>query len=123
MGDLHHIAVSTDKFTGADLTEICQRAAKLAIRESISRDAERARLAAEAGEEMYGGRGGGRSSARNYATALRGGCASESTVGKRLTDCQVSIVRGRPQYGPWGNGELHYAPSSTAASLRNWRRR
>merc|ERR1712054_48917 len=50
--DLHHIAVSTDKFTGADLTEICQRAAKLAIRESISRDAERARLAAEAGEEI-----------------------------------------------------------------------
>merc|ERR1711871_1173544 len=49
--DLHHIAQATDKFTGADLTEICQRAAKLAIRESISRDAERTRLAAEAGED------------------------------------------------------------------------
>jgi transitional endoplasmic reticulum ATPase len=49
--DLHYIAQATDKFTGADLTEICQRAAKLAIRESISRDAERTRLAAEAGED------------------------------------------------------------------------
>merc|ERR1711998_244058 len=48
--DLRAIAVYTDKYTGADLTEICQRAAKLAIRENISRDMERARLAAEAGE-------------------------------------------------------------------------
>ena len=45
--DLHYIAANTDKYTGADLTEICQRAAKLAIRESISRDMERSRLAAE----------------------------------------------------------------------------
>jgi len=50
--DLNYIASHTDKFTGADLTEICQRAAKLAIRESISRDFERKRLAAEAGAEM-----------------------------------------------------------------------
>lgn len=48
--DLRAIAVYTDKYTGADLTEICQRAAKLAIRENIARDMERARLAAEAGE-------------------------------------------------------------------------
>jgi transitional endoplasmic reticulum ATPase len=47
--DLNFIAAHTEKFTGADLTEICQRAAKLAIRESISREAERARLAAEQG--------------------------------------------------------------------------
>mmetsp|Transcript_41130 Transcript_41130/g.94878 ORF Transcript_41130/g.94878 Transcript_41130/m.94878 type:complete len:787 (+) Transcript_41130:308-2668(+) len=45
--DLNYIASNTDKYTGADLTEICQRAAKLAIRESISRDMERSRLAAE----------------------------------------------------------------------------
>merc|ERR1719380_452291 len=45
--DLHYIAANTDKYTGADLTEICQRAAKLAIRESISRDMERQCLAAE----------------------------------------------------------------------------
>ena len=51
--DLHYIAANTDKYTGADLTEICQRAAKLAIRESISRDMERSRLAAEnADDEM-----------------------------------------------------------------------
>jgi len=47
--DLIYIAMHTEKFTGADLTEICQRAAKLAIRESISREAERRRLAAESG--------------------------------------------------------------------------
>ncbi|KAJ0404397.1 hypothetical protein P43SY_007650 [Pythium insidiosum] len=50
--DLNYLAAQTDKFTGADLTEICQRAAKLAIRESIARDMERDRLRAEAGDEM-----------------------------------------------------------------------
>merc|ERR1711916_75182 len=35
--DLAFLARHTDKFTGADLTEICQRAAKLAIRESIEK--------------------------------------------------------------------------------------
>merc|ERR1712146_627559 len=47
---LDYLAEKTDKFSGADLTEICQRAAKLAIRESIEKDIERqrARDAAEA---------------------------------------------------------------------------
>lgn len=39
--DLTYLAAQTEKFTGADLTEICQRAAKNAIRESIARDMER----------------------------------------------------------------------------------
>jgi transitional endoplasmic reticulum ATPase len=39
--DLAYLAAQTEKFTGADLTEICQRAAKIAIRENISRDMER----------------------------------------------------------------------------------
>jgi len=42
--DLGFLAVHLDKFTGADLTEICQRAAKLAIRESIEREVERERM-------------------------------------------------------------------------------
>ena len=33
--NLDYIAERTDKFSGADLTEICQRAIKYAIRESI----------------------------------------------------------------------------------------
>ena len=37
--DLKFIAQMTDGFSGADLTEICQRAAKAAIRESIQADA------------------------------------------------------------------------------------
>lgn len=38
-------------FTGADITELCQRAAKAAIRESIAAEEERRRLAAENGED------------------------------------------------------------------------
>ncbi|PPQ70843.1 hypothetical protein CVT24_001050 [Panaeolus cyanescens] len=41
--DLNFLAKSTHGFSGADLTEICQRAAKLAIRESIDADIRRAR--------------------------------------------------------------------------------
>ena len=38
--DLKHIAQVTKGFSGADLTEICQRAVKLAIREAIEKDIE-----------------------------------------------------------------------------------
>lgn len=38
--NLDAIAKVTEGFSGADLTELCQRAAKLAIRESIEREAE-----------------------------------------------------------------------------------
>ncbi|KAF8957113.1 putative cell division cycle protein 48 [Flammula alnicola] len=41
--DLTFLAKSTHGFSGADLTEICQRAAKLAIRESIDADIRAAR--------------------------------------------------------------------------------
>jgi transitional endoplasmic reticulum ATPase len=53
--DLDHIAKITPGFSGADLTEICQRSAKIAIRASIEADMrkERARKeAAERGEEI-----------------------------------------------------------------------
>lgn len=50
--DLNYLASQTDKFTGADLTEICQSACKLAIREEIERDIERQRMKQEAGEDM-----------------------------------------------------------------------
>jgi transitional endoplasmic reticulum ATPase len=46
--DLSYLASQTDKFTGADLTEICQSACKLAIREEIERDIERQRIKEEA---------------------------------------------------------------------------
>merc|ERR1719225_2367350 len=39
--DLPYLAKNTRGFSGADLTEICQRACKLAIRESIAKDIER----------------------------------------------------------------------------------
>ncbi|KAG9394277.1 ATPase family associated with various cellular activities (AAA) [Carpediemonas membranifera] len=38
---MEQVADATHNFSGADLTEICQRAAKLAIRESIERDIRR----------------------------------------------------------------------------------
>merc|ERR1712086_1157208 len=50
--DLSYLATQTDKFTGADLTEICQTACKIAIREEIERDIERQRIKTEAGDEM-----------------------------------------------------------------------
>ena len=40
---LDFLAESMDKFSGADITEICQRAAKYAIRESIEEDMEKRR--------------------------------------------------------------------------------
>ena len=46
--DLPYLATQTEKFTGADLTEICQRAAKLAIREDIARNIERDAIKADA---------------------------------------------------------------------------
>jgi transitional endoplasmic reticulum ATPase len=49
--DLAYLASQTDKFTGADLTEICQSACKLAIREEIERDIERQRIKQDAAAE------------------------------------------------------------------------
>merc|ERR1711871_1567823 len=49
--DLAYMAAQTEKFTGADLTEICQRAAKLAIREEIQRGMEREQIRKEAEQE------------------------------------------------------------------------
>lgn len=52
--NLDYLAEHTDKFTGADLTEICQRAAKFAIRESIEKDIERRRAREAAGDDGMG---------------------------------------------------------------------
>ena len=41
--DLDYMAKVTKGFSGADLTEICQRAVKLAIRENIEQDIKRER--------------------------------------------------------------------------------
>lgn len=46
--DLAYLSKMTHGFSGADLTEICQRAAKLAIRESIEADIRRLRERQEA---------------------------------------------------------------------------
>lgn len=53
--DLAYIAKHTHGFSGADLGEICQRAAKLAIREDIEREIARERelkAKQEAGEDI-----------------------------------------------------------------------
>ena len=49
--DLRYLAEKTDKFTGADLTEICQRAAKLAIRDDIEKERLSRELADKVVEE------------------------------------------------------------------------
>jgi transitional endoplasmic reticulum ATPase len=54
--DLELLSKITAGFSGADITEICQRACKYAIRESIEKDLERERRAAGAAAD--GGAGG-----------------------------------------------------------------
>jgi len=50
--DLEFLAKKTPGYSGADLTEICQRACKLAIRESIEKEIQQQREAKEKGEQM-----------------------------------------------------------------------
>ena len=53
--DLGFLAKSTVGFSGADLTEICQRACKLAIRESIEKEIQHEKerqLRRSRGEEL-----------------------------------------------------------------------
>ena len=50
--DLPFLAKMTKGFSGADLTEICQRACKLAIRESIEADIRREKEKQKAGATM-----------------------------------------------------------------------
>eukprot|EP00013_Stygamoeba_regulata_P020257 CAMPEP_0177650968 /NCGR_PEP_ID=MMETSP0447-20121125/12256_1 /TAXON_ID=0 /ORGANISM="Stygamoeba regulata, Strain BSH-02190019" /LENGTH=801 /DNA_ID=CAMNT_0019153935 /DNA_START=203 /DNA_END=2608 /DNA_ORIENTATION=- len=50
--DLHYLATHTKGFSGADLTEVCQRACKLAIREAIFKDIEIKKRREELGEDM-----------------------------------------------------------------------
>ncbi|TVU48424.1 hypothetical protein EJB05_08060, partial [Eragrostis curvula] len=50
--DLGALAKFTAGFSGADITEICQRACKYAIREDIEKDIERQRKAKDSSEDM-----------------------------------------------------------------------
>jgi len=50
--DLEYMANSLKGFSGADLTEICQRACKLAIRESIEKSLDRKREMMDLGKEV-----------------------------------------------------------------------
>jgi transitional endoplasmic reticulum ATPase len=47
--DVEYLAAKTEGFSGADLTEICQRAAKLAIRQAIEKEIE---LTQQEGDKM-----------------------------------------------------------------------
>lgn len=50
--EIEHLAKITPGFSGADLTEICQRSCKLAIRESIEKELQREKSRKERGEDM-----------------------------------------------------------------------
>uniref|UniRef100_A0A7N0UTI9 Uncharacterized protein n=1 Tax=Kalanchoe fedtschenkoi TaxID=63787 RepID=A0A7N0UTI9_KALFE len=50
--DIRVLAKHTQGFSGADITEICQRACKYAIRENIEKDIEREKRRAENPEAM-----------------------------------------------------------------------
>ena len=49
--DVEYLASVTKGFSGADLTEICQRACKLAIRESIEKEIGREKERARSGQQ------------------------------------------------------------------------
>ena len=51
--DLNYMAKVTKGFSGADLTEICQRAVKLAIRENIEQDIKRERAIQAAVSKVF----------------------------------------------------------------------
>jgi len=51
--DLGFIAEMTHGFSGADLTEICQRACKLAIRQSIEAEIRREKERLENPDDVY----------------------------------------------------------------------
>jgi len=53
--DIQFLAKTTHGFSGADITEICQRACKLAIRECIEKDMKRDREMKEKGTEVMDG--------------------------------------------------------------------
>jgi len=46
------LAEQTDKFSGADITELCQRSAKAAIRDSIQAEEEYKRMNADKGDDI-----------------------------------------------------------------------
>jgi SpoVK/Ycf46/Vps4 family AAA+-type ATPase len=94
--DLTFLAKNTHGFSGADLTEICQRAAKNAIRESIEADIRRDRERRDGGRRG-GGRGPG---ADDHARALRGGDDVRAPVGQRRGHPPVRDVRAEPAAEP-----------------------
>ena len=51
--DMNYMAKVSKGFSGADLTEICQRAVKLAIRENIEADIKREKARAAAVREYF----------------------------------------------------------------------
>merc|ERR1712241_717744 len=72
--DLDYIAKVTKGFSGADLTEICQRSVKLAIRENIEQDIKRERARQAAGGAMEVDDGGDETaevSKKHFEEAMR----------------------------------------------------
>lgn len=51
--ELNFVATLTDGFSGADITEICQKAAKSAVRDSIEAEARMKALIAKGGKAQH----------------------------------------------------------------------
>ena len=81
---LSFIAQKTEGFSGADLAELCQRAAKAAVRDAIAADELRA------GRRRCHGHNYG---LRDRAQALRGGLRGRTAVGRRLGPRKIRPVQ------------------------------
>lgn len=92
----------TKNFTGADLTEICQRAVKFAIRESIEKAYERAKA-----REAAAAAGGGADAAMAGADAA--GAEEEYDVSALL-----------PAVGLGGRGAFVCAADAVSAATTTW---
>eukprot|EP00967_Tisochrysis_lutea_P068292 scaffold89446_cov30-Tisochrysis_lutea.AAC.6 len=69
--DLEALANSTENFSGADITEICQRACKLAIRQEIDEQQKAEAKAEAAGESLPEVRSDGMLTAAHFAEAMK----------------------------------------------------
>eukprot|EP01125_Pyxidicula_operculata_P005660 TRINITY_DN1984_c0_g1_i1.p1 TRINITY_DN1984_c0_g1~~TRINITY_DN1984_c0_g1_i1.p1 ORF type:complete len:808 (-),score=274.38 TRINITY_DN1984_c0_g1_i1:119-2542(-) len=121
--DLTYLAKKTEGFSGADITEICQRSTQLAIRESIAKDAERL----ERGEEPMDVEGGASDpvpeiTRSHFADAMKTARRSVSDADIRKYEMFAqTLVHARSaltsdfQWEDQGSGSSSGAGSSTGA--------
>ena len=114
------MAKMTAGFSGADITEICQRACKLAIRESIAKDMQREREAQERGEDVMADDDVDlvpEITRQHFAEALKGARRSVSDNDiRKYESFSASLVQSRGFGGQFKFPDAAPSPAAPAAS-------